>query len=207
MKLSALDIYAIGDTIQMAGAVYASRDHLFLCMFPGEISGTLAIDDKPIAYTQDDKRILKVLDMSTDDWKKFLFQTDVLEKEIIAKSSDGTLAKAIVRKSQRLVDNIMQWKVFKRDGYACRYCGKDDVPLTVDHLVLWEEGGPSVPENLNSCCKRDNKIRGNLPYEDWLTHPHYVQVSRNLRPDVFEANRALVATLAAIPRYVSARSR
>ncbi len=191
MKFKDLDVYAIGDTIQIAGAIYQGEGTTLLCFFPKEKN------DLP----------QEVLEMDADEWKKFLFQTDVLETAILEKASDGTLAKAIVRKSQRQIDNVMQWKVWKRDAYRCRYCARDNVPLTVDHLVLWEEGGPSVPENLVSACKKCNKIRGSIYYAKWLEHPYYKDVSANLSNAERLANLALVETLSNIPRYVNTRSR
>jgi hypothetical protein len=191
MRFQDLDVYAIGDTIQMAGAIYIGEGRTFLVFLPGE---TLDLPQETI-------------EMTADDWKKFLFQTDVLETVIIEKASDGTVAKAIVRKSQRLIDNVMQWKVWKRDGYRCRYCGNDNTPLTVDHLVLWEEGGPSVPENLVSACKKCNKIRGNIEYSKWLSHPYYRDNSKRLTEQQRAENIALIATLPSIPRYMTARSR
>jgi hypothetical protein len=193
MKLKDLDIYAIGNTIQMAGVIYAEEERMYLCMFP----------DQEALRSQ----YQEVLEMDLDDWKKFLFQTDVLETEIITKASDGTLAKAFVRKSQRHIDIEMQWAVWRRDKYRCRYCGNSKTPLTVDHLIVWEEGGPTVHENLLSACRRCNKTRGNLPYLEWLNHTYYRQVSSNLTDAERAANYALLATLPDIPRYVSKRSR
>ena len=60
------------------------------------------------------------------------------------------LYKAVIRKCQRNIEQGVSWNVFRRDGYACRYCGNKEVPLTVDHLVLWEESGPSTEANLVS---------------------------------------------------------
>lgn len=191
MKLKDLNVYAIGDTIQMVGALYADDKRTYVCMFPGERN------DLP----------QEILEMDQDDWKKFLFQTDVLETEILEKASDGTLAKAIVRKSQRQIDAHLMWRVWRRDDCRCRYCGADDVALTVDHLIVWEEGGPTVPENLISACKKCNKLRGNKPYEEWLQHPYYRGVSKMLSREVREQNFALVATLGEIPRYMNRRSR
>jgi hypothetical protein len=191
MKLKELDIYAIGDTIQMVGAVYSGEGRMYLCLFPGERT------DLPQV----------VLEMDSPDWQSFLRQTDILETEILTKASDGTLAKAIVRKSQRLIDNHIQWEVFRRDQYQCRYCGNNRVPLTVDHLVLWEEGGPSIPENLVSACKKCNKVRGNLAFAKWLEHPYFKQVSRALLDINMKSLEALVDTLPNIPRYTNLRSR
>jgi 5-methylcytosine-specific restriction endonuclease McrA len=131
----------------------------------------------------------------------------VLETVILEKAADGTLAKAIMRKSQRQIDNQVQWRVFRRDKYACRYCGNDACPLTVDHLVTWEDGGPSIEANLLTSCRKCNMIRDTTPYDQWLQHPRYRELSRRLSPAVQADNRALAATLADIPRVMHQRTR
>lgn len=191
MKLEEISIYKIGDTVQMVGAIYAGEGQTFLCFFPE--------DKNELPHVN--------LEMNLEDWKKFLFQTDVMETEVLTKGSDGALVKAILRKSQRNIDASVSWKVYKRDGYACRYCANDDVPLTVDHLVCWEEGGPSIESNLLASCKKCNKTRGNLPYAEWLNHPHYRRVAQNLSADTRQANADLVATLDKVPRLIHKRSR
>ena len=126
---------------------------------------------------------------------------------VVEKASDGVLAKVVVRKSARQVDQATSWRVFKRAGYRCEYCGKDDVPLTVDHVITWESGGPTTDENLKSSCRKCNKTRGNLPYEEWLRSKHYLVVSKGLSPEVRAANAALVDRLADIPLVKNIRSR
>jgi len=200
-KLSEIDILDIGNTIQLAGAVYMDgSSRLLLVPFPDEVSDVEKVFNKT---TLD----VEILAMDSADWEKFLRQTDLLETEVLQKASDGKLAKVILRKSQRQIDQGVSWQVWKRDGYACRYCGKDDVPLTVDHIITWETGGPTVEQNLLSACRKDNKARGNLSYEDWLKHPHYLKVSKALRPEVQEANEAVLGRLNAIPRNKNVRSR
>jgi 5-methylcytosine-specific restriction endonuclease McrA len=187
MRLDEVDLLKFGHTIQMAGAVYMGEGRVIMALFPDEVGTTGGL---PVEH----------LDMNLEDWTRFLQQTDLLETEILTKSSDGKLAKAIVRKSQRQISQGVSWTVYKRDGYRCRYCAADDVPLTVDHLVLWEEAGPSTVPNLVSACRRCNKARGNTQYTAWLEHPHYTRVSRNLDAATLQANQALVRTLDAIPR-------
>ena len=191
MKFEELDLLQVGHSIQLAGAVYAGLDKILVIFFPDE-----KFD-----------RVLEMMEPNLEQWTQFLRQTDLLETEILTKSADGTIAKAIVRKCQRQIDQHVSWKVFKRDGYACRYCGKDDGPLTVDHLVLWEDGGPSIEQNLVSADRDCNKRRGRLKYEEWLEHPHYKRVSRALTEEQRVANRKLAETLASIPRVVHIRSR
>lgn len=212
MKLSDLNILSIGHTIQMAGAVFTGEGKVFLCLFPGERGELESINCEPPELIQPrgavtDRLRVHVLDMDLADWERFVRQTDELETEVLSKASDGKLAKIILRKSQRAIDGNVQWKVWKRDGYTCRYCGNNDCPLSVDHLVLWEEGGPSTVENLVTACKKCNKIRGNMSYADWLQHPRYRETSKKLSGDVVMANEALLGKLDKIPRMVHTRSR
>jgi 5-methylcytosine-specific restriction endonuclease McrA len=194
MKLSDLNILDVGDKIGMTGAVFSNNDGtVYLCMFPTQPSP--------------DRNKIEPLEMDLADWQKFLKQLDVQETEVLVKDkTSGELVKAILRKSQRTIEQRVSWKVFERDFYHCRYCGAGGVPLTVDHLVLWEEGGPSTEDNLLSADRCCNKARGNLSYEAWLQSPYYKRVSRNLPMAVVEANEKLIPTLKLIPRRYSERS-
>ncbi len=210
MKFNELLLRSIGHTVQMSGMVFSGEGKMFVCLFPDD-GGTIATD-RPIPvsfYPNDGTQELEVctLDMNHDEWQQFIRQTDILETEVLTQASDGTLAKVILRKSQRQIETGIQWRVFKRAGYCCEYCGRDDVPLTVDHVICWENGGISEEINLLAACRKCNKVRGNLPYEDWLRHPRYLEQSRKLSPEVRAANEARVATLASIPRFQKPRSR
>ena len=79
-------------------------------------------------------------------------------------------AGVILRKGQRQIDQKIMWEVFRRDKYKCRYCGINNVPLTVDHIITWESGGASHQDNLLTSCKKCNRKRGNLGYGNWLQH-------------------------------------
>lgn len=186
IPLSDLNILRIGTDIQMSGMVYSDRDKTYLVMFPDEHD---AVDKPTVA-----------LNMNHAEWLMFIQQTDHLDVEMLAPGEDGKIVKTVVRKSQRQIDQGTSWKVYKRDGYRCRYCGLDDVPLTVDHLVCWEEGGPSTPDNLVAACRKCNKTRSNLPYKEWLKHPYYLKVSRNLIGFAQQANEKVADTLHLIPR-------
>lgn len=193
MKFSDLNLLDFGHGTQLAGAIYASDDKIYFLPFPDEESwSTLSVEQ---------------VNMSVEDWKTLLRQTDLLETEIMQAAADGTVTKAIVRKSTRQIEQHVSWNVYRRDGYACRYCGADSIPLTVDHLVTWESGGPSIEANLLAACRKCNKVRGDLDYASWLRHPHYLRVAEKLTQSGRQANEALVATLDSIPRRVHARSR
>jgi len=202
MQLDDLDIYKAGKTPHLVGAVFAGKgpdyeDELYLCMLPGEwVRGRIIEFDK----TEQSYGRMITLDLSLEDWKTLLRQLDLMEVEILQEAADGQLAKIILRKSARQISQQVQWSVYRRDSYRCRYCGRADVPLTVDHLVLWEDGGPSIEENLVAACKRCNKKRGNMNYRDWIHSDYYRKVAKNVNPGVLYDNGALLDTLDDIPR-------
>jgi hypothetical protein len=211
-KLSDLNILDIGNTIQLEGAIFVGNGKMYLCMFPGH-NGIVVHDeagDEVVFVAFEDGAPFPTVEtvcMNTDEWNTFFRQTDLLETEVLAKSSDGKLAKVVLRKSQRNIAQEVSWKVYKRDDYKCRYCGRDDVPLTVDHLVLWEEGGPSTEANLVSACKKCNKARGNMQYDAWLQSPFYNRASKGLTVTTRQDNLDLASTLAAIPRQMHVPSK
>lgn len=183
-KFSDLPLHTFGHSVQMAGALYVGDGKSYLFTFPDD-----AVEGE-----------VERVDMTLDDWKALVQQTDMLDMELLVQQPDGSVKKAIYRKSERQIDQNVTWAVFRRDGYACRYCGKNDVPLTVDHLVLHHEGGPSVEANLLTACRKCNKVRGFIQYADWLKHPRYLEVSRSLSPQVREQNALVADTLGKIHR-------
>jgi hypothetical protein len=193
MKLKDVNLLAFGNTIQMVGAVYAGDGKAYLCLFP---------EDHDAQELQ-----MVALDMDSEEWKTFLRQTDLMETEVLARAADQSIVKAILRKSTRAVDQTINWNCFRRDNYTCRYCGSNKIALTVDHLVRWEEGGPSTEANMLSACRKCNKVRGDKSYADWLRDPYYLKVSVNLKPEVRAANEAILGTLDAIPRKLHIASR
>lgn len=190
-KFNDINLLSVGHTLQLTGVVYSGEGKNYLCFFPGEE------EDYPV----------ESLEMTPEEWTAFLDQTDRLWVETYGKDMAGKVHKAVLRKSQRQIEASVSWSVFKRDGYRCRYCGRDDAPLTVDHLVLWEEGGPSTEANLVAACKKCNRRRGNTPYDQWLQSQHYLRVSQGLSPEVRRQNQAVSATLDKIPRVAFKRSR
>lgn len=181
--LADLNIMDIGHTVQITGMVLSGPDGNHVVKFPGEIDGA---PSQPY----------ELMEFSVEDWERFLYQSDFLEVELTGP------VKAVVRKSQRQIDVAISWAVFKRDRYRCRYCGKDG-PLTVDHIVTWESGGPSIQANLLASCKKCNRIRGNREYLDWLQSQDYRHVSkRGISDDTRYLNEQV---LTAIPYLESLR--
>jgi hypothetical protein len=190
--LEQLNLLELGNTIQVSGVIYADNEVVYLCMMPEEPIGD---------------RVLRVLDLNQEDWKQVIRQTDLIETEVLENAPDGKLAKIIVRKSTRQVEQGISWAVFRRDGFRCRYCGADDVPLTVDHVVPWEAGGPSIEENLVSACRKCNKTKGKIPLPKWLKHPRYKELSQRLAPEVRQQNEGLLEILDSIPLRAHSRGR
>jgi hypothetical protein len=186
------NLLRFGHTIQMAGAIYSGEGKTYLVYFPEDGQDTYPLES---------------IALSHEGWKDLIHQTDVLETEILQKAADGALVKVIARKGTRQIEQGVSWNVYRRDKYRCRYCAKDTVPLTVDHLVLWEEGGPSIEANLVAACRKCNKIRGNTQYEDWLKSSYYLDVSTKLPMAAILANESLIQTLAKIPRRIQQRAR
>lgn len=180
LQLADIDIHDIGTEIQMAGTIWTGKGHCFVTLVPGK--------------TEDFSQ-LKVMPLTLPEWETLIRQADLQEIEMFAKDPTGKLVKILFRKTQRQIDQFVQWAVFKRDHYACRYCGRSDCPLTVDHIDLYENGGASIVDNLLSACRPCNKDRGRLSYSEWLNSPLYIRKSRNLTPEQLQANIDLIAEL------------
>lgn len=160
-----IKITQIGNDYQMSGLLFSGADRSFILQFPHK-----AGDIHPQ---------LDLLELDDEGLNGFMRQLDLLETEIIS-SGPGGIMKSIVRKTQRQIDNIMQWEVFKRDNYQCQYCLRDGIPLSVDHIVVWEEGGPTIVANLLTACKKCNRDRGNMAFDKWLESPYFVRISKNI---------------------------
>lgn len=55
-------------------------------------------------------------------------------------------------------------KVWKRDHFRCRQCGRSPaihfgVVLEVDHIIPWAQGGKTIPENLQTLCSNCNRSK------------------------------------------------
>ncbi len=175
-----INILQLGNDYQISGLIFSGQGKSFITTLP---------------HKHDDvNEPIEQLDLDYDGMLGLLRQLDILETEIFASDPSG-LTKQIVRKSQRQIDNIMQWQVFKRDNYTCRYCGRSGIPMSVDHIILWEDGGATVVDNLLTACKSCNRDRGRTQFEAWLRSPIYASKSKNLSQGVKNANMAIVLDL------------
>jgi 5-methylcytosine-specific restriction endonuclease McrA len=150
--------FELGSTIKIAGMVLEENNaHFKVVLFPeAEKTG-----------------VFRNIRPTHEEWKELLHQLDVVEVEVLDPTNKSQ--KVVVRKSQREIEQQVNWNVFRRDNYTCRYCGNDKTPLTVDHVVCWESMGASVEDNLITACRKCNKTRGNMLYEDWLKSDYYIK--------------------------------
>lgn len=204
MALTDIDMKELGLSIQMVGAVYGDKDTLYVVTIPGALEpnhrrvlDALPAQDYGTGVQLDE---IRAVHLTHEEWQAFLRQTDLVEVEALVKDPETKqVGKAIIRKSERQISQNVSWAVYRRDGFRCRYCGVEDQPLTVDHLITWESGGPSTPENLVASCRKCNGARGETPYAEWLDSPYYRRVSAGLDYQTRFANQALIPTLARIP--------
>jgi len=187
-----LNLLSIGNTVQISGMIWSGEGINYLCYLPDE-------------FNPEYDTVL--MPMTLEEWNELVRQSDIMETEILAEDTEGNLVKTILRKSTRQIDQAIQWKVFHRDEYTCRYCGKTGIPLSVDHIVLWEEGGPSIEENLITACKKCNKTRGSQQYPNWLISEYYFKVSRSINEETRKKNAAIIQTLYSIPIRIHMKSR
>lgn len=50
------------------------------------------------------------------------------------------------------ISKRLRFEILKRDGFACRYCHRDKVIITVDHVIPRALGGTDHPSNLVASC-------------------------------------------------------
>lgn len=62
---------------------------------------------------------------------------------------------------------VTRFEVFKRDGFACQYCGQKPpaVVLQVDHIIPVARGGTDVIDNLLTACQPCNQGKAARPLE------------------------------------------
>lgn len=56
--------------------------------------------------------------------------------------------------------------ILRRDTHKCQYCGRSDLPLTIDHLTPKARGGTDSWENLVTACTKCNNRKGDRTSEE-----------------------------------------
>jgi 5-methylcytosine-specific restriction endonuclease McrA len=75
--------------------------------------------------------------------------------------------------------------ILRRDAHRCQFCGRGDIPLTIDHVVPLSRGGEDTWENLVCACVQCNNKKGdrtpeesNLPLRRKPMRPNHVTFIR-----------------------------
>lgn len=82
------------------------------------------------------------------------------------------LEKMILRPRPQV--KLTRKEIFRRDGYACQYCGKHTTNLTIDHIVPRHLGGMQTWTNVVAACSMCNHKKGGRTLEEAkmsLLHP------------------------------------
>jgi 5-methylcytosine-specific restriction endonuclease McrA len=66
-------------------------------------------------------------------------------------------------RSSRWIRPERRNEIYKRDNYTCVWCGANEVPLTLDHLVPRHRGGTNETKNLVTACLSCNSRRRGIP--------------------------------------------
>lgn len=92
--------------------------------------------------------------------------------------------------------------ILKRDLYKCAYCGRSDLPLTIDHVIPRARGGEETWENLVTACVSCNNKKGDRTLEEADLKlrirpykPHYIlfisnsvsKIDENWKPYLFQS--------------------
>lgn len=75
--------------------------------------------------------------------------------------------------SRKSTGKRLRFEVFKRDGFACQYCGAQppDVLLVVDHVVPVAKDGDNSPDNLITACEPCNQGKSDRPLGEKRPRP------------------------------------
>lgn len=188
----------IGTELYIAGFILAGNDEIPIAvLFPNT---EIVPGVKPIGFHETE---FMAFGPTLKEYETIIRQIDIHEVEIT--QNDGS--KAIVRMSQRALDNAITWKCFERDEYKCRYCGQTGIPLTYDHVYLWEKGGENTIENGVTACRKCNKQRGNMDYKDWLESDIYHRKISNVEEKFVSMNLTLLPVYQSFKKRDSNRQR
>ena len=99
----------------------------------------------------------------------------------------------------RSISKALRFEIFKRDGFTCRYCGKQppSVKLVIDHVDPVSKGGTSMPSNLITSCETCNQGKGAKSMKDVsLTDEDSLRRSQENLEQISQARLAHSAVMA-----------
>lgn len=95
--------------------------------------------------------------------------------DVIVTRADGTISTIPAHKTPGQLRKVvperlpippeMRAKVLDRDGHACRYCGSEQAPFEMDHVLAVARGGATSMGNLVTACGPCNSRKGTEYWE------------------------------------------
>lgn len=70
-------------------------------------------------------------------------------------------------KKRSRVSESRRLRIYQRDNYTCRYCGRPAMPITLDHVIPLACGGSNEERNLVTACSPCNQKKGNRTPQEW----------------------------------------
>ena len=147
--------------------------------------------------------------------KKAVVLTLLNKAELVASSNGKTVKSAYVKFPWPSVIRLNRYiqvpykqvimtrkNILKRDMYKCAYCGRSDLPLTIDHVIPRARGGEETWENLVTACVSCNNKKGDRTLEEAELKlrirpykPHYIlfisnsvsKIDENWKPYLFQS--------------------
>ena len=98
----------------------------------------------------------------------------------------------IEREKRKPIPPKLRHKIFVRDGYRCRECGKSnkETSLEIDHIHPLSKGGRTTEENLQVLCTECNRAKKDDEWKD-----EEIEITRNdlrnLEDQLYEAEENL----------------
>jgi len=101
------------------------------------------------------------------------------------------------KSSERVpVSKRQRFNIFARDGFTCRYCGKQPphVTLVIDHVIPVSKGGTNDDGNLATSCNECNQGKSNIPLpDDSMSDMDSLRLAQNRLEKVTAAKLAIKA--------------
>ena len=89
----------------------------------------------------------------------------------------NTKRKAAKRNAQINDLTMEQWQeILVEHEHKCAYCGRSDVPMTMDHIVPLSKGGLHTKENITTACMSCNSGKKDKSKEE------YERIKKSFQP-------------------------
>jgi DNA-directed RNA polymerase subunit RPC12/RpoP len=102
----------------------------------------------------------------------------------------------------------LRFEVFKRDGFACRYCGANPMSevLQVDHVVPVSKGGTNDPVNLVTSCFSCNSGKSNVELGESRLPPSFsadaIKEHAEQTKEYLKAQKAMISARSDVSKEV-----